>query len=326
MGIERGGLKTWSALAANKRRPSEYEIVTYKLHYRNRHPDAAYEQSPDSMMNQWYQKHVRDSLLKHPDWDVFRDPDQITYRAYTTMQDASEEYVDGILKDHAGNRHDELLDDEWLCKLASFYTPLRYLFTAMQMASAYVVQMAPASTITACAAFQEADAFRWMSRVAYRTHQLALQHPDFGFGTGERQAWEDAAYWQGLRELFEKTLATYDWAENLFALNVVASRVVDEALRQLGVAARKNGDTLTAMLCSAQLQDCERSRRWTAEWLKVAQQESGNEAVLHQWHAKWKPLADCAIKTYCSALGIDEAALKAAEGVREFHQSVGLVV
>lgn len=114
MGIERGGLKTWSALAGNKKRPSEYEIVTYKLHYRNRKPDAAYEQSPDSMMNRWYRKHVRDSLLKHDDWDAFRDPDQVTYRSYTAMQDAHEEYVDGLLKNHTDTGHDSKLKSEWV--------------------------------------------------------------------------------------------------------------------------------------------------------------------------------------------------------------------
>ncbi len=123
MGVNRGGLKTWSALAGNKKRPSEYEIVTYSLLYRNRNPDAAYEQSPDSMMNQWYRKHVRDSLLQHPDWDSFRDPDQVTYRAYTTMQDAHEEYVDGLIKQHAAHGHDAKLPQSWLRKLALLYTP-----------------------------------------------------------------------------------------------------------------------------------------------------------------------------------------------------------
>src|SRR5690554_5847313 len=100
LSVDRGGLKTWSALAGNKKRPSEYEIVTYKLHYRTRNPEAAYEQSPDSMMNQWYRKNVTNSPLKHTDWDSFRDPDQITYRAYTTMQDGHEEYVDGLIREH----------------------------------------------------------------------------------------------------------------------------------------------------------------------------------------------------------------------------------
>ena len=37
-------------------------------------------------MNRWYKKYEYQPL-QHPDWDSFRDPDQITYRGYNTMQD-----------------------------------------------------------------------------------------------------------------------------------------------------------------------------------------------------------------------------------------------
>jgi len=324
MGLKKGGLKTWSALAGNKKRPSEYEIVTYKLLYRNRKPEAAYEQSPDSMMNQWYQKHVRDSPLQHPDWDSFRDPDQVTYRSYTTMQDAHEEYVDGLIRNHAANEHDAKLSAAWLRKLAMLYTPQRYLFSATQMAAAYVVQMAPSSTIVNCAAFQEADEFRWMSRVAYRTHQLSVRHAEYGFRKSEREHWEETPAWQGMRELVEKTLGTYDWAENLFALNVVTARAIDEMLRQLARAANSNGDTLTAMLCDAQRRDSDRSRRWTTQWLKLAREHAPNETVLRQWHDKWNPLAEKAIQDYCAALELEDAAPAAIQGLREYYASVGI--
>jgi len=325
MSIQRGGLKTWSALAGNKKRPSEYEVVTYKLHYRNRNPDVAYEQSPDSMMNLWYQKHVTGSPLKHSDWDVFRDPDQLTYRAYTTMQDGQEEYVDGLIREHARIRHDAGMSPAWIKKLRLYYTPLRYLFTAIQMASAYVVQMAPASTITNCAAFQEADALRWLSRTAYRTRQLSLAWPDQEFATSERTTWEDAPEWQGFRELIEKMLVTYDWAENLFALNVVALYAISEVcIRQFADLARQSGDTLSAMLCEAQMKDFERSRRWTAEWVKIANDTPGNGQVFAGWKNKWDPLADQAIDAYASSLGMPEAASTVKAGRQHFYNVIGI--
>ena len=56
MAVDVRGMKTWSKLAKNKRRPSEYEIVTTNLQTRNRHRDQAYELSPapDLAMNEWY--------------------------------------------------------------------------------------------------------------------------------------------------------------------------------------------------------------------------------------------------------------------------------
>ena len=49
-------------------------------------------------MNLWYKKYVNASPLQHADWDSFRDPDQITYRGYNTMQDGQEQFVDQLLE------------------------------------------------------------------------------------------------------------------------------------------------------------------------------------------------------------------------------------
>ena len=323
----RAGLKTWSALAHARRRPSEYEVVTYKLHYRTRNPAAAYELDPDTPMNQWYRKHVAGSALQHPDWDAFRDPDQITYRAYTAMQDGQEQFVDELLSQYDDNDHDLGLAPAWVETLARVYTPGRYLMATCQMAAAYVVQMAPASTITNCAAFQEADSLRWLSRIAYRTRELANHHPDRGFARGEREQWEQADAWQGFRELMEKVLATYDWGENFVALNLVATRAIDEAfVRQLGRAARAAGDTLTATLADNQFKDYQRSRRWTTALVGLALQQDDNRAVIQGWLDRWVPLGDAAIRRFCGALPDGGAAADAAiAGAARFRQELGFI-
>ena len=211
------GMKTWSKLAKNKRRPSEYEIVTTNLQTRNRHRDSAYELSPapDLSMNEWYRKHVFDSPLQHDDWEEFRDPDALIYRVYTRSQDRQEEYIDGVLNEQNEIGHDADLAPEWLDTLETLYTPRRYLQVTLQMTAAYILQIAPASTITACAGFQEGDEFRWLQRVAYRTRELQIAHPGRAFGQNERKHWESAAPLQGLRELMEKTLISYDWGSSL---------------------------------------------------------------------------------------------------------------
>ena len=113
------GLKTWSALAKNKRRPSEYEIVTTNLQTRTRHRKQAYELSPAPLvqMNEWYKKNVFDSPLEHDDWENYRDPDELVYRFYTLNQDAQEQYVDGLLDEHDELGHDAGLEGEWLAIL-----------------------------------------------------------------------------------------------------------------------------------------------------------------------------------------------------------------
>ena len=318
-------LKTWSHLAGNRRRPSEYEVVSTNLHYRNSNTEAIWEQDPNTHMNKWYAQNCYGSPLKHEDWDAFRDPDALVYRTYNILQDGQETYVNGLLEQFAKREHDLSLDPQWLNQLATVYSPCRYLFHTLQMASAYVMQMAPASTITNCCTFQTADSLRWLTHTAYRTRELANSYADVGFGENERQCWEEHAAWQGFRELMEKTLVTWDWAEAFTVLNLVAKPAVEEAvLTQLGDAARSNGDTLLGLLTQAQLRDAERHRRWSTALVKMALEKGGNEAVLKGWIEKWMPLADKAIESYCNALSDgDSSAEDAKAAAANFRAGIG---
>ncbi|MFC1680512.1 aromatic/alkene monooxygenase hydroxylase subunit beta [Pseudomonadota bacterium] len=320
------GMKTWSKLAKNKRRPSEYEIVTTNLQTRNRHRDQAYELSPapDLAMNEWYRKYVFDSPLQHDDWEEFRDPDALIYRVYTRSQDNQEEYIDGLLNEHDDIEHDENLPAEWLDTLEKLYTPRRYLQSCLQMGAAYILQVAPASTITAAAGFQEGDEFRWLQRVAYRTRELQIAHPDRGFTKTERDAWERDAAWQGLRELMEKALIAYDWGESFVAFNLVAKTAADETLRELGATARHFGDPLLAALADNQLRDADRCRRWSSALVKFCTEaKEENKAVIQGWLDKWMPPASSAITAYCNALPDGgDAGAAAISRLEAFHRSL----
>ncbi len=328
MAVKIEGMKTWSKLAKNKRRPSEYEIVTTNLQTRHRHRDQAYELSPAPglAMNEWYRKHVFDSPLQHDDWEAFRDPDELIYRVYTRTQDIQEDYIDGLLDEHDEIEHDKTLQPEWLDTLERLYTPRRYLQTTLQLGAAYIFQITPASTISSSSGFQEGDELRWLSRIAYRTRELQNTHPDRGFGAKERAYWEEDPAWQGLRELMEKVLVTYDWGENFVAHNLVAKVAADETLRELSTAARHFGDPLLALLADNQLRDCDRSRRWSTALVEFCGAVDGNNAVMAGWIDKWMPLARKAVTDYCDALpesdGVADAAIARVEA---FHRGLGLV-
>ena len=189
----------------------------------------------------------------------------------------------------------------------------------------YLVQMAPASTITACAGFQDGDEFRWLSRCAYRARELQRTHPERGFGETERCTWEEEPAWQGFRELLEKTLATYDWGEHFVALNLVAKPAADEAHRRLGRVGRRCDDGLLGLMADNQMRDSERSRRWSAALVAFSLENEANGEVLRGWIEKWMPLARQAVTAYCGALPEqDDAADAALAAVEAFHRSLGL--
>ncbi|MEK7913633.1 aromatic/alkene monooxygenase hydroxylase subunit beta [Burkholderia contaminans] len=319
-------LKTWSHLATRRRKPSEYEIVSTNLHYTTDNPDAPFELDPNFGMAQWFKQYRNASPLQHADWNAFRDPDELVYRTYNMLQDGQETYVFGLLDQFSSRGHDTMLGRDWAEHLAHLYTPARYLFHALQMGSAYLTQLAPASTISNCAAYQTADSLRWLTHTAYRTRELSQAFPDLGFASDERRIWEQSPAWQGWRRLVEEALVAWDWAESFVALNLVARPAIDETvLRTLGQTARHNGDTLLGLLTDAQLADAQRHRRWAGELVRMALEQDGNRAVLAAWIDKWAPLADAAIDAYCDALpDAPDAAARARAAVGEFRRGIGL--
>jgi toluene monooxygenase system protein E len=307
-------LKTWSHLATARRRPTEYEVVSVGLHYHTRHPECPWELDPNIFMNAWYREFREGSALRHPDWNAFRDPDAMIYRGYIKLQNEQETYAEGLLDQHSFRNHDTALSPSWLHALARWYTPARYARHALQMASAYGGQMAPASTITNCFFFQAADEARLMQRIAYRTAELRKHCEGHGFGAGERRAWEGDPVWQGFRELLEGALVAWDWGESFVAVNLAAKPALDEVtLRQLATAADRNGDELLSLLCHSHRADVQRSRRWTAALVGMATESGRNHSIMQAWLERWVPLADRAIAAYVQGLPGVHAELSAQE-------------
>ena len=319
-------LKTWSHLAGRRKKPSEYEIVSTNLHYSTDNPEAPFELDPNFAMALWFKRYRNASPLKHPDWNAFRDPDEMVYRTYNLQQDGQETYVSGLFDQFSSRGHDAMLEKTWAGSLARLYTPSRYLFHTLQMASAYLSQMAPASTTSNCATYQTADSLRWLTHTAYRTKELSKTFPDIGLGSGERAFWENDPAWQGWRKLVEKALIAWDWAESFTAFSLVIRPAVEEAvLKSLGESGRHNGDTLLGLLIDAQLLDAQRHRRWAAALVKMMLEQPDNRAVLLGWIGQWEPLADEAINTYCAALpDATDAAERARAATRDFRRGLGL--
>ncbi len=319
-------LKTWSYLSGDRRRPSEYEVVSTRLFYNRDDPERPWTIGLNQPLNVWYKKYANGSPLAHDDFEAFRDPDQMTYRAYTVIQDGQESYVDGLLEHNAGLGDDTQYPDDWANILASLYAPGRYLLHTVQMSSSYLFHMAPASTIGICSSFQASDQLRWVSRIAYRTVELANSRPGFGFNENERVHWENDEAWQGFRELMEKVLVAYDWGETFVACNLIAKPVIDETFfRQFGNVARANGDTLLGLLGEAALRDSDRSRRWAGELVRFLQEKEGNQNHLDKWVAKWLPLANQAVDAFCAALPDGEPAAEAAKrDAKNFRKGLGL--
>jgi toluene monooxygenase system protein E len=289
-------LKTWSSFGQLGRVPTEYEIVTHDLNYTTRpNRTAALESNPTTPTNMWLLTYRDSSPLRADDWRGFRDPDQMTYRKYVTMQDEQETVVEGVLDEYGPARHDVSLPPRWVECLALLFTPSRFPMHALQMCTAYLGQMAPASYISNCAVFATGDLLRRVSLVAYRTRQLA-DATGSRIGSIERVTWERHEAWQPARAALERLLTTYDWGECFTAMNLVLRPTLDQILlRQLADAAHDSGDDLTWLLLGSLAADADRCARWSIALTRYAiEQRPANRDVLLRWVTRWTPRAQAA--------------------------------
>jgi toluene monooxygenase system protein E len=290
------GRKTYTRLAAGRRILPEYELVSTDLHYN--HP-MRFELSAANPVVAWYYRYREGSALQARDWKQFSDPRRTTYRGYTQLQDGHEDVIDGLLREIDDTGYDRDLDEEWVRFLDRWYSPLRFPVHGLQMLAAYVAQMAPASRVTNCAAFQSADELRRVQRIAYRTVQLSGPPLDAGAARRQQAAWEDAAAFQPLRELVERALVAYDWGEAFTVTNLVIKPRFDRLVNHeiAGTLATANGDPILTSIHFSLDEDARWHRAWTTALLRhLIDDTPTNAEVLSSWIEKWSPLASRALE------------------------------
>jgi toluene monooxygenase system protein E len=293
-------LKTYSRLTVGRRLPSEYEIVSSDLHY---HFPQNFELGPTNPVVNWYYQHREGSPLQADNWEAFSDPRRLTYHAYTTLQDDRETVIDGLLREIDDSDYDDGLSEGWVAFLDHWYGPLRFPMHGLEMLAAYVGQMAPASRITNCAAFQAGDELRRLQRVAYRTAQLDTHR--FGCDIGQhRHLWEDHELFQPLRQLIELALVAYDWGEAFVALNLVIKPHLDRLVNDYlaGALATANGDPVLQNIHFSLNEDARWHRQWATELVRVALEDTpANASVMSGWVQRWQPRAAAAVVALAGA-------------------------
>jgi toluene monooxygenase system protein E len=311
------GRKTYTRLAAGRRVPTEYELVSTDLHYN--YP-MRFELAAANPVVAWYYRYREGSPLQAREWQQFSDPRRTTYRGYTQLQDGREDVVDGLLREIDDSGYDRELGEEWVRFLDRWYAPLRFPVHGLQMLAAYIAQMAPASRITNCAAFQAADELRRVQRIAYRTVQLSGPPSQTEAARRHRAAWEDAAAFQPLRELLERALIAYDWGEAFTVTNLVIKPRIDRLVNReiAGTLAAANGDPLLASVHFSLDEDARWHRGWAAALLRhLIEDTPANADVVSGWIGKWNPLASRALEAVAEILAEAPAPLDAhATGVR----------
>ena len=278
--------------------PTEYEIVTSKLLCYTGEGFTGKRFELDVPLKDWYRRYQEESPLVCSSWEKFRDPRETTYTKYTHLQKEKEIFVDGILDEIELTGYDAHLRPAWLHILPRVVAPFRYPGHGFQMIASYIGQMAPSGRITIAAALQSADEMRRIQRIAYRTRQLQLIYP--GFGADSKTLWQTDMLWQPLREVVEKLLITYDWAESFVGLNLVLKPLVDELfMKYLSDVALREDDYLLGQIFYSLNEDCRWHRQWSESLTRMTiEDNTHNRDTIQGWINQWYPLASRAVNTF----------------------------
>jgi toluene monooxygenase system protein E len=302
--------KTYWHLSGARRMPSDYEIATSRLLY---HVDRG-GFAVDLPTSGFYERHQKQSALKSARWDDFADPRATTYTKYVNLQRDAESHLNRLLASTEDEEYDRGLAGGWMENFGRILSALRFMCHALQMAAAYVGQIAPAGRIAVAAAFQCGDEIRRVQRLAQRVAQVARVRPEVV--EDGRTLWQSDPTWQPLRRVIERLLVTYDWGESLVALNVCLKPVVDDIfLIAMARRADESRDHLDAQILRSLFEDCRWHRRWTSAVLALAFSDSAaNREAVARWIDAWTPIVEEFTRAAADLSGIDGPA--AVEGLR----------
>ena len=248
------GQRTFWHLEGQRRVPSAYELTSSKLLY---YPPRGFEVT--TPVTEWFARHQTGSKLALAGLERFRDPRETTYSTYVALAREKESFVDGLLRSADDTDYDARLAEEWVESLDGWLPVLLYPCHGLQMVTAYVAHLAPASEAVIALAFQQADEIRRVQRLAERVAMLRKARP--GFGAHARALWQDAPHWQPLRRVIEELIVTYDFGEALVRLCLVVKPVFDAFfIEHAGRLAESQRDPLLCRLFFSLHEDC----RWHA--------------------------------------------------------------
>jgi propane monooxygenase small subunit len=135
-------------------------------------------------------------------------------------------------------------------------------------------------------------------------YNLTLTEEIEGFdGAAHLATWNEDPSWQETRKLAEALTGIYDWAEAIFAANVIFEPLVGEPFRSSLVmhAAPRNGDFVTPTLVGAEEYDYgERDLRYTRALFHLLTRDrefaDHNKGIIQGWLSTWVPQAIAAAR------------------------------
>ncbi len=298
--------RDFTYIKPRKRRLSEYEAVSC---YTQPDPKVFDRQGWYLLTSEgraaWRPESTR---LQHPHWFDFRDPSGLWQRTYVKLQAEQERSIERNVEDAAIAGIFREFDPVWLNQIIGIhYRAWSFFEYGLFRAFSRAQREALADTLGNALCFEAIDRIRHAQSTVLYLMELEANIEGFKDHSGKDHWLYDPAY-QPLRKLVESLMATEDWAELAFAVNLIVDPITTEVGvgRMIRHHAPHHGDPITPAIILTTERDRRRNRAWTEELVRMTttagiDAAGQNREVIQTWCDRWRPKAIAAAKGFAPA-------------------------
>lgn len=285
-------------LKPEKRRATQYEEVTLHVQW-----------DPKNFAAQgWFNRDIhgrtawRDdsTVLKAKDWWAYRDPAGEWFRPFVNRQattgDSIQRAIEGARR--AGTIRD--FTPRWATFIGDHYAAYRFPEYGMFLCLCYAQREALSDVVAGPLVFQGLEKDRHAQDIAL--YCMELEEEITGFSDVNcKSLWMESPIWQPLREFVELLMASRDWGEINFVINLIYEPLVAAMFtcELLSRFAAHHGDAVTPVIAAGAQADSElrvASAKALVEFL--LDQDAGNAAAMNGWIQTWTPRAAAAVRAF----------------------------
>ena len=331
---KRGKVVPFRYLHPAKRRATQYEEVTVHIQW---HPKNFALQGWFNLDHNGKSAWDDDStVLKADDWWSYRDPAQEGFRPFVTRQAATGDAIERAVE---GARRAELFEGftpKWREFLATHYAVYRYPEYGLFMSLSYAQREALSDVVASPIVFQGLEKDRHAQDIALYCMELESQLPSFSDATC-KELWMESPIWQPTREVIELLMASRDWGEINFVINLIHEPLLAALFsRELVMRfAPRHGDPVTPTVAEGAETDRQyRQAACVALAKYLIDQDPANRAVMQGWLAVWAPRVMRAVEalaplfkmTEIEVRTFNDASTAVQEQWREIIADIGLEI
>ncbi|MDP8949357.1 MAG: aromatic/alkene monooxygenase hydroxylase subunit beta [Actinomycetota bacterium] len=292
--------RTYNYYTPKGRRASLYEDVTVDVQ-----PD------PDRYLTQGWIYAFADGTkgyspewtrMKSSDWHAFRDPNEEWERTIYINNANAERQVQQNIENAKTVNAFATWNENWVDIVAKHVSAWMHPEHGLGMHVFLAANRdAMSNMLNNVIAVNSAHKLRIAQDIALYNLELDEQIPGFD-GSVHKEIWLNDPCWQGVRENVERLMTIRDWAEAVFAANVIFEPLVGELIRSQFVMqfSAPHGDFVTPTVFGVAENDYERDLRWTKEAFRVLvedyQHGEENKRVAQEWLAQWIPYSVSAVR------------------------------